>query len=866
MTRRILTPVLLLGTVPAWIAAPPLAATDQAVLLLMAKVERRLEAGEWTAAERALEKLGWEIAQRDDDDARPLLGRVAAGRALAYAGLGRGEEALWYWNIAQNLDPELRAGARFPSFGAAGLFFAGKSLRPAGEMPPGLRTPEAAPNEDFVPPGPLFVPVPEAPPDLRRRGWASDRLRVEVLVGVDGRIRSPVVLEGELPGKIYLGLGALREWSFAPALAAKQPVDALVTLTDFTVPRSFAFAMARLEDTWEIHELLMSWRFQEAADATDEAIAAALDDARYRMPETVGSLTALRALAEAGLERPAEALATWHLAHAFDPSLGWFDLGAYGAGGRLLAGHPVRCREDPASCGAVGSDRPADFRPPQSLDAPAVRLTPEVLPAGEGERIVVRLLVNAEGRVREPKILAGHSPAAVYRALEAVAGWRFEPATAGGRPVAAVHELTVPLAPVAPAAEIEGWHRRLEAIEDRLRGGDARGALPEIEDLIAGMVAGVGRGGSDLLAQAVAQRALAEAGEAEGVLKEAAVWHWQVAQNLAVELRGQPLTAYGPAGEFLARHRLPPWPVVHTPVESDGDDAAASGITAPGVVEARMPRYPEGDLLDLAMVEVEVDGAGRPHSPVVLRGRHPGRLYTALEALREWRFATPTEAQPRRQRVAMPLARLRPLDEIKALHRRRAETLPRSPGEVGPALHRVQWKEAKELLTTALKLAGRGEPRGALRRWYRAQSLVPALILADLTAFGRGGELLDRHRAPIAGHWMLPSPGRGDAAGEPPAERPLQVGGDVEKPVSLFAPLPEYTPEARAARIQGDVVVAATIDRDGRIRALRVLEGLPMGLTEHALAALSAWRFRPATRDGSPVVVTFELTVSFSLR
>ena len=89
---------------------------------------------------------------------------------------------------------------------------------------------------------------------------------------------------------------------------------------------------------------------------------------------------------------------------------------------------------------------------------------------------------------------------------------------------------------------------------------------------------------------------------------------------------------------------------------------------------------------------------------------------------------------------------------------------------------------------------------------------------------------------------------------------------DVEKPVSLFAPQPEYTPEARAAEIQGDVLVEATIDRDGRIRALRVLEGLPMGLTEQAVAALSAWRFRPASRGGTPVVATFELTVTFRIR
>jgi TonB family protein len=347
-------------------------------------------------------------------------------------------------------------------------------------------------------------------------------------------------------------------------------------------------------------------------------------------------------------------------------------------------------------------------------------------------------------------------------------------------------------------------------------------------------------------------------------LREAAVWHWQVAQNLAVELRDQPLSAYGPAGELLAPHRLPPSPAGRVPTGSNDEEDAAVPTAAPAVVEAPSPRFPEADLLDLAVVEVEVDEQGRPRAPVALDGRAPGRLYAALEALREWRFEPPAGAQPRQRRVGIPLARLRPLNEIRALHRRLAESTPRSPGEVGPRLHYVQWKEARKLLTAAVKLAERGDRDAALRRWRRAQSLVPALVLADLTPFGPGGELLGRHRVPIAGRWALPPPVRRDAAGEPPpADRPLKVGGEVREPVPVFAPAAEYTPEARAARIEGDVVVEATIDRDGRVRALRVLEGLPMGLTEQALAALSSWRFRPATLDGVAVSVDDDLTVSF---
>ncbi len=94
-------------------------------------------------------------------------------------------------------------------------------------------------------------------------------------------------------------------------------------------------------------------------------------------------------------------------------------------------------------------------------------------------------------------------------------------------------------------------------------------------------------------------------------MKEAAIWHWQVAQNLAVELRDQPLSAYGPAGEILAHYRLKPSPAGLVPTASDEDDAVAGDLAAPATIEAPSPWFPEGNLLVLAVVEVVVDEEGR---------------------------------------------------------------------------------------------------------------------------------------------------------------------------------------------------------------------------------------------------------------
>jgi protein TonB len=101
----------------------------------------------------------------------------------------------------------------------------------------------------------------------------------------------------------------------------------------------------------------------------------------------------------------------------------------------------------------------------------------------------------------------------------------------------------------------------------------------------------------------------------------------------------------------------------------------------------------------------------------------------------------------------------------------------------------------------------------------------------------------------------------------PPLAEPVvyEVGRDVSAPVKLYAPEPVYPRAALLARRAGTVVVEATIDREGRVTALRALTSRGLGLEEAALAAVAEWRFRPALRRGEPVPVLFRLTVNFSL-
>ncbi len=94
----------------------------------------------------------------------------------------------------------------------------------------------------------------------------------------------------------------------------------------------------------------------------------------------------------------------------------------------------------------------------------------------------------------------------------------------------------------------------------------------------------------------------------------------------------------------------------------------------------------------------------------------------------------------------------------------------------------------------------------------------------------------------------------------------VPVSGNIVPPVKIFYPQPQYTEDARRARIQGVVILEATINREGEVVDVRVLKGLPMGLDQSALETAKQWRFKPATENGKPVAVFFNLLVNFSLQ
>jgi protein TonB len=193
------------------------------------------------------------------------------------------------------------------------------------------------------------------------------------------------------------------------------------------------------------------------------------------------------------------------------------------------------------------------------------------------------------------------------------------------------------------------------------------------------------------------------------------------------------------------------------------------------------------------------------------------------------------------------------------------------------------------------ELAERPATRGQLPRIAPRVFVPPRLITDDqphklmmeptLVSIQRTVEI----QAPNYGDPMAalgpPSPGRGNHGGIGDGENGgignkkgpsygdgpgglgggQRAGGPYTPPQLVFRVEPEFSDEARKARLEGTVVIHAEIDVNGRASNIRVVRPLGLGLDERALDAVTRWRFRPATRGGKSCSAEAVIEVNFRL-
>lgn len=81
----------------------------------------------------------------------------------------------------------------------------------------------------------------------------------------------------------------------------------------------------------------------------------------------------------------------------------------------------------------------------------------------------------------------------------------------------------------------------------------------------------------------------------------------------------------------------------------------------------------------------------------------------------------------------------------------------------------------------------------------------------------------------------------------------------------LSKPPVRYTEDAKQAKVQGDVILRVTFMADGQVVVQSVVRGLGHGLDQEATREAQHIRFRPATRNGHPIDLTTNITITFQL-
>jgi TonB family protein len=115
-----------------------------------------------------------------------------------------------------------------------------------------------------------------------------------------------------------------------------------------------------------------------------------------------------------------------------------------------------------------------------------------------------------------------------------------------------------------------------------------------------------------------------------------------------------------------------------------------------------------------------------------------------------------------------------------------------------------------------------------------------------------------------------------DSPFPPPPQAPNNQNAKIEAPLEAQKPglqaprllsvtMPEYTGKARDRKVEGEVIVLALFQRDGKIKDAKVEKGLGFGLDDRAVESVKRMLFLPAKLDGKEVDARARIIVGFNL-
>lgn len=107
--------------------------------------------------------------------------------------------------------------------------------------------------------------------------------------------------------------------------------------------------------------------------------------------------------------------------------------------------------------------------------------------------------------------------------------------------------------------------------------------------------------------------------------------------------------------------------------------------------------------------------------------------------------------------------------------------------------------------------------------------------------------------------------GIGVGSGDPDYNRVFASRETTERARILSKAEPSYTESARKYGVQGTVILRAVLSKEGRVTNIKIVRGLPHGLTQAGIAAAERIEFTPAIKDGHPVSQYIQLEYNFNL-
>ena len=129
----------------------------------------------------------------------------------------------------------------------------------------------------------------------------------------------------------------------------------------------------------------------------------------------------------------------------------------------------------------------------------------------------------------------------------------------------------------------------------------------------------------------------------------------------------------------------------------------------------------------------------------------------------------------------------------------------------------------------------------------------------------------DRNNSSGRGKGTTLGDGPGDSIGDTPGDQagngrtPGFYQPGTTPPTCAYCPDPQYTDEAREAKVQGIVALQVLVGADGRASQIRLVKGIGLGLDERAVQSVRSWKFVPA-RDASRRAVPAWVTVEAIFR